>query len=170
MGYTLLNVIQGTDSVSALYVCKGTHPPPRRHRPQAPTKLTHNHSTGFPRWPCRGALLGRPFRWSPAPPHWLDNIIDTAEIRWCHWSNEAPFIWFSLLRKTGRDLLRLGVQKLYSAVRIQRCRTRRRALPCLDSWGNFTPKGFISSKLRKYALSNGINFNSIVGLLLFTYG
>lgn len=66
MGYVLLNVIQGSDSVSGPYIRRGAHPPPHRHRPRVPTNLTHNHATGFPRRPCRGSLLGRPLPRFPA--------------------------------------------------------------------------------------------------------
>lgn len=83
MGYVLLYVIQGSDSVSGPYIRRCAHPPPNRHRPRVPAKLTHNHATGFPWRPCRGSLLGRPLLWYPASCEWFDgNVSVTLHIRY----------------------------------------------------------------------------------------
>ena len=69
----LLYVIQGSGSVSGAHIRRGAHPPPHRHQPRAPLKLTHSHATGFPWRPCRGSLVGRALRQSPASRRWLDS-------------------------------------------------------------------------------------------------
>lgn len=96
MGYMLLYVIQGSDSVSGPYIRRGAHPPPHRHRPRVQAKLTHNHATGFPRRPCRGSFLRRPLRWRPASRPWLarSNVSQSVDER--DWSNWAAIFFFSL--------------------------------------------------------------------------
>lgn len=55
-----------------LNICSGAHPPPHRHRPRLPAKLTHNHNTGFPRGSSRGSQVNRSQRRrvSPLRYHW----------------------------------------------------------------------------------------------------
>lgn len=87
MGYMLLYVIQGSASVSGPYDRRGAHPPPHRHRPRVPAKLTHNHATGFPRRPCRGSLLGRALLWYPASRQWFDSDVSALVHTGCTWKS-----------------------------------------------------------------------------------
>ncbi|GAA6096193.1 uncharacterized [Tachysurus ichikawai] len=45
--------------VGVLNICSGAHPPPHRHRPRLPAKLTHNHNTGFPYDSSKGSTTRR---------------------------------------------------------------------------------------------------------------
>lgn len=106
MGYVLLNVIQGSDSVSGPYIRRGAHPPPHRHRPRVPTNLTHNHATGFPRRPCRGSLLGRPLPRFPASRPWLVShesvMLHVSNTRQSLVNRNVDYFFFHPLRKGGR--------------------------------------------------------------------
>lgn len=146
MGYVLLNVIQGSDSVSGPYIRRGAHPPPHRHRPRVPTKLTHNHATGFPRRPCRGSLLGRPLPRYPASRPWL--VSDVSVMLHVSYTckslvNSDVGYFFHHLRKKGGGTSRWGGVRKSSFIMICVCcwHTRRRARESrLDPGDNLTPK------------------------------
>lgn len=135
----LLYVIQGSDSVSGPYIRRGAHPPPHRHRPRVPAKLTHNHATGFPWRPCRGSLLGRPLlRWPASRQRFGSDVSVMLHTRCTckslvNYSVHYFFLFFFSLslrqpRKTGRALLRGGVRNFsFIMICVYWWRTRRRA-------------------------------------------
>lgn len=132
MGYMLLYVIQGSDSVSGPYIRRGAHPPPHRHRPRVPAKLTHNHATGFPRATVQGlSLLGRPLLWRPASCQWFDGkmslMLHTSYTCKSLVNYNVDYFFFRQLRKTGRALLWGGVRKFSSILMCVywRCTSRR---------------------------------------------
>lgn len=131
MGYMLLYVIQGSDSVSDPYIRRGAHPPPHRHRPRVPAKLTHNHATGFPWRPCRGSLLGRPLLRYPASRQWFDSggsVMLHTRYRRSLWQISASVIFFSAnCVERGGHCFEEGCEISFPLICVSWWRTRRRA-------------------------------------------
>lgn len=164
MGYLLLYMIQGSDSVSGPYICRGAHPPPRRHQPRLPAKLTHNHATGFSRRPCRGSLLGRPLlRYPGLANDWTVTVHTWHTCKSLVTHN--VYYFFKQLRKKGRELLWGRGAKIHfhhMCVLVAHKEETRRV-------SGLANRGYVS--YRETMIINfkrhGINFNSLAGLMFF---
>lgn len=177
MGYVLLYVIQGSDSVSGPYIRRGAHPPPHRHRPRVPAKLTHNHATGFPWRPCRGSLLGRPLLRYPASRQWFDSDVSVMlHMRHTCQSlvnfNVDYFFSINYVKRGGtcfEEGCENSVPSCYVLLVAYKEESRKE---WLDSGDNLTPnRGSVSSKFREMLVikfkCHGINFVS--GINVFFY-
>lgn len=153
MGYMLLYVIQGSDSVLGPYIRRGAHPPPHRHR-----GFQRNwHTTtprGFPGDRAGALSLGGPCREIPPLAGDLTTMCQscyTSAVHVSHWWITASIICLCVCYVTrGQSLLWGGVWKFSS---IMMCvywwHTGRRAIrERSDSGLDLTPnRGFCTFKV-----------------------